>query len=299
MRVDPNLLNIVMFLCKEPDDTLGDVTKIPAATAFLVRVESQGETPRIWKYLVTARHNIECAKNPIYVRYNLKSGSFDHFKTLKDEWITSDDSDVSCLPFWKPGKPQPDVDHASIPEGQLVGSNATYSSPLLTAASKPVPVALGDDLAFIGLFSKHPGVNRNVPIVRFGNISAMPGDSIRLTTGDKQNPYSFDVVGYLAECKSWGGVSGSPVLWTTTVMARPIEAKGMKLAKQPLPLNGLLGLVSGHFDIEQRANVTGDLPGEIQTAINSGIAVVTPSSAITDLLNREDVAENRRSGIRG
>ena len=124
----------------------------------------------------------------------------------------------------------------------------------------------------------------------------MPGEPIRFTFGDQENPCSFDVVGYLAECKSWGGHSGSPVLWTSTVRGRIIEASGVKQAKQEHSINGLLGLVSGHFDIEQAANVTGEVLGRIETAINSGIAVITPASAITELLVRDDLVEARQSG---
>jgi hypothetical protein len=125
----------------------------------------------------------------------------------------------------------------------------------------------------------------------------MPGDPITVTLGDEQTFYYFDVVGYLAECRSWGGHSGSPVLWTTPRIGRVIEGEGMKGPQQPFLHTGLLGLVSGHFDIEQKARGTGDWPAEIRTAINSGIAVVTPASKIKDLIEREDVVEARHSQI--
>ena len=57
----------------------------------------------------------------------------------------------------------------------------------------------------------------------------------------------------------------------------------------------LLGLVSGHWDIDQKAKTTGDIFGEIRTAINSGIAAVTPAEAIRELLmDDEDVLEDRK-----
>ena len=296
MRVDPNLLNTVMFLCEDREDDSGNPRKIPAATAFLVRVEEARDDKLLtWKYLVTAHHNIERAVGTIYIRYNSSSGGVDHFESLKTEWIASDDSDVSCLPFWSPERPRPDIKHASFLLSELVGKDGTFSGPSLTEASTPSHVGLGDDLAFVGLFSKRPGTSRNVPIVRFGNVSAMPGDPITVTLGDEENAYNFDVVGYLAECKSWGGHSGSPVLWTTTRVGRVIEGEGMKGPKQSFLHTGLLGLVSAHFDIEQKAHGTGEMPAEIRTAINSGIAVVTPASKIIELLEREDVVDERKS----
>jgi hypothetical protein len=59
----------------------------------------------------------------------------------------------------------------------------------------------------------------------------------------------------------------------------------------------LLGLVSGHWDIKQKAETQGDIVGEIRTAINSGIAIVTPAEAIQDLLDREDVVADRHERV--
>ena len=89
MRVDPLLLNTVMFLCQEDLDPSGILQKVPRATAFLIRIKDGALT---WKYLVTARHNIERAHDPLFVRYNKKAGGFDHFETQKNDWIKSDDS---------------------------------------------------------------------------------------------------------------------------------------------------------------------------------------------------------------
>lgn len=69
----------------------------------------------------------------------------------------------------------------------------------------------------------------------------------------------------------------------------------MKGPKQSFIHTGLLGLVTAHFDIEQKAHGTGEIPAEIWTAINSGIAAVTPASNIIDLLEREDVVDERKS----
>ena len=110
MRIDPSLLNTVMFLCEDREDDFGNPQRVPAATAFLVRKEeSRDESLLTWKYLVTARHNIERAVDPVYVRYNLRSSGVDHFESFKTEWIHSDDSDVSCLPFWSPERTRPDM----------------------------------------------------------------------------------------------------------------------------------------------------------------------------------------------
>ena len=91
LRVDPNLLNCVVFLCQEKEDEeSGEIKMIPAGTSFFVRVEGEGAAAQT--YLVTARHNIDRARDPIYVRCNLRSGQLFHSKTLKEQWIASDNS---------------------------------------------------------------------------------------------------------------------------------------------------------------------------------------------------------------
>ncbi len=42
-----------------------------------------------------------------------------------------------------------------------------------------------------------------------------------------------------------------------------------------------------------KAETKGDILGEIQTQLNSGIAMVTPADAVKQLLMREDVVEHR------
>lgn len=289
MRIDPTLLNTVMFLCQKETTKAGQIEKMPKATAFLVRIEEDELT---WKYLVTAKHNIYMADDPIWVRYNKRLGGFDHLKTAKDEWIFSDDWDVACMNVWGPDNIQPEIDHASIPLNCFINDDFTYSGPPLTAASSPYKVGLGDDLAFVGLFTQHYGNTRMLPIVRFGNISALPGDPIkvRLKKGDQE--YPFDVTGFLAESRSWGGHSGSPVLWTATTRGREIIDEATKGPKTEFLLNGVLGLISAHFDIVQKADAKGDYAndaGRIFTPINSGIAVVTSAFAIRELLERDDI----------
>jgi hypothetical protein len=52
-------------------------------------------------------------------------------------------------------------------------------------------------------------------------------------------------------------------------------------------------MVNAHRTIEKKPDITGDILGDIRVRHNSGLAVVTPASAIMDLINREDVVEER------
>ena len=61
----------------------------------------------------------------------------------------------------------------------------------------------GDDVFFVGRFVNHEGRERNLPSVRFGNISQMPLEPIMI---DGRSQESF-----LVEARSISGYSGSPV----------------------------------------------------------------------------------------
>jgi hypothetical protein len=89
-------------------------------------------------------------------------------------------------------------------------------------------------------------------------------------------------VAYLIEFHSHGGLSGSPVYVHRRVAVLP-----------EVELINLLGLVSGHFDLDQVAETTGDIDGTVTVAINAGIGVVTPAEAVRELLWRDDVVEER------
>ena len=44
-------------------------------------------------------------------------------------------------------------------------------------------IGVGDEVFMIGLFHKHYGKTKNIPIMRIGNIAAMPEEPIAMRTG--------------------------------------------------------------------------------------------------------------------
>ena len=64
-------------------------------------------------------------------------------------------------------------------------------------------IEVGEEVFVTGLFSHHHGQSKNIPIVRVGNISAMPEEKIQT------KEHLMDA--YLIEARSIGGLSGSPV----------------------------------------------------------------------------------------
>ena len=171
-------------------------------------------------------------------------------------------------------------------------------------SDSPIQIEAGNDVSIIGLFAPHYGRSKSLPVARSGSIARMPSEPVEF-----MHPGGFysKAHAYLVEFRSWGGQSGSPVLVhrelfhliqvpLSSLPAHDGESKSeMVWVQSPrTEAFGLLGLVSGHFNIEQLAQTTGDIFGSITTAINSGIAIVTPAEAVRELLWRDDVVEDRQ-----
>jgi hypothetical protein len=147
-----------------------------------------GAVEGVYVYLVTAKHCVEKATRygSLFVRLNMKSGPV-QYQEIKTEWIYNDDegSDVAVLP---------DTECMPIPVGMLATDEII--------AEKRIGV--GDDVVVTGLFTKRSGNAKNIPILRAGMISAMPGEHL---IGEGAEEYQA----YLIEMRSTGGLSGSPV----------------------------------------------------------------------------------------
>jgi hypothetical protein len=123
--------------------------------------------------------------------------------------------------------------------------------------------------------------------MRTGTIAAMPGELITTKLGD--------TTAYLAEARSIGGLSGSPVF----------THLGGEFIK---PVH-FIGLVHGHYDLMTDASpASADvlIGSESDKNINMGIAIVVPSDAIVEVINksefndyRSDAAEHAREKKKG
>jgi hypothetical protein len=127
-------------------------------------------------------------------------------------------------------------------------------------------IGVGDDVFIIGRFLGHDGKDRNLPTVRFGAISMMPIEKVvNNHTGLKEESF-------LVEVRSTAGYSGSPAFLY----------RGETLGQD----TRLLGVVWGHFD-----------HGAPDAKTNSGMAAVTPSWALLEILYEEDVVAERQRAL--
>jgi hypothetical protein len=266
----------------------------PKATGFFT-LAGEGNIQR--SYLLTARHVVANVKKFIQrekletgvkawlaVRLNLKAGG-SQTVSLDDAiwWLHPDfcnSTDVAATPC---SFQQPYFDHFPIPLYGSVVENST------TDHLKRRGASLGQEIAIIGLFRNHRGRERNEPIVRVGNIAAMPDDQVLTDYGYTD--------GYLVEARSIGGLSGSPVfvnLWdgpNITLNIGVPRVEGTVDFKQYM----LFGLMHGHWDLP---NLTDDAVVEDgndkRESINSGIGVVIPVQKILETLYRPELVAMRK-----
>jgi hypothetical protein len=132
-------------------------------------------------------------------------------------------------------------------------------------------IGLGEETIIVGLFASHHGNARNIPIVRIGNIAAMPEEKVSTEIGK--------IDAYLVEARSIGGLSGSPVFVNMGIMrdrGGVLEVEKRVDGKKTVRAIYLLGLMHGHFD-------------DKKNSVNMGIGIVVPATKILEVINQEAV----------
>ena len=308
VAVPEEFLKSVVFLCVDEPDEDGIVQRIPKATGFFVRVPLNDGTAGGVDYLVTARHCIEAAVpyEKVFLRWNKKAGSFIDVPTLCTDWFfhyTADVAAILLLPSILPaGVQNSDFDTVGINVDRFVGPSPDYTFETTEDSDgSPIKVEskmlVGLETYFLGLFSQSSGIERALPVAKFGHISRMPS-MVDMKHGDGG---SFQSEAYLMEFQSWGGHSGSPVFFLNpTIQNTQMDIQGDWVLKDTnlVHFSGLMGVVSGHFEIPQSAVTTEVILETIETRLNSGIAIVTPADTIRNLIMREDVVEDRSDQVR-
>lgn len=281
MRVPDKLTTSICFLCtKRHGDEEERYTH--RGTGFFVSIPSEKFKDQVgFAYLVTARHNIVKASqegSDLYVRVNTKDGAT--YIKIVDEWYypDSDAIDVAVLPF-----------------SGRTGLNFTATAlPLAMFATNEVVkkyfIGIGEDLFMAGLFTSRHGRRKNLPILRTGIIAAMPEEP--LIDADTGLPY----YAYLAEVRSIGGLSGSPVY----ALVEPWHTEGkVTLKRGSLPewsqrKHFLLGVLRGHWDYKKQKDASADYDDNELDAVNMGIATVTPIQEVHSILFSEPLVQRRR-----
>jgi hypothetical protein len=141
-------------------------------------------------------------------------------------------------------------------------------------------IGLGTEVFLVGLFAHHFGKRKNIPIVRVGNISAMPEELVETRMGK--------IDAYLVEARSLGGLSGSPVFANLGVVRMHDGQLQMRTGD---PFLYLLGLMHGHWDLRV-SEIDDDVVDNtgIQR-VNMGIGIVVPAQKIIEVINQPRIVQ--------
>ena len=226
-------------------------------------------------HLVTAKHVADAiAPEEAVITMNAKDGMPLSLRTGTSKWFyhpTEPESvDVAVMPFGSPRFHEYDIE--GIPE-EIFATDQRIAD---------FQIGLGDELVIIGLFTRFYGTTSLTPIVRTGNIAMMPRDKLSAGTFGEMEVY-------LAEGRSIGGLSGSPVFVRNTVKL-PTQTPDGKLAS----LSGLggahlLGLVHGHWDVPPTFSKV-----EQEEKVNMGVSVIVPAKKILETLHNPELVALRK-----
>ena len=249
-----------------------------AGTVFFVGVGVPGDTlGNSFGYAVTAKHVIGGIKEKsvdgkVYFRLNLKDVGAEFAESKIDDWHfhpTDNSVDVAAMNFGASSM----LDHLVFPAAGIATADVINAQ----------KIGIGDEVFIVGLFVHHYGQQKNIPIIRIGNIAAMPEEKIQTA--------SEEMEAFLIESRSIGGLSGSPVF---------VNTAGARTIGNTLSLGGggifLLGLVHGHWDVppSQLDTVIVDNRRE---SVNIGIAIVVPAQKILELLNQPVFERSRNEAV--
>ena len=143
-------------------------------------------------YAVTNSHVVRSEQGgSTVVRVNRKDGGFDALPLDPDSWIHhGDGADIAVAPM-------------TLDEGTHRYTSIgpwTFVTP-----EQPMWFGVGADTVMVGRFVTHEGRQRNIPAARFGNVSVLPYEPVRVGLGGLAQER------FLVEEHSFSGYSGSPV----------------------------------------------------------------------------------------
>ena len=282
LRIPDTQLKLVGYVC-EVAQRDGDhvLAADPYATGFFVAIPC--ESPELHNnemyYFVTAKHVASDLKDrDICFSANKTGGGVTYdIPRIGRVWVlhpTDRNADVAVI-------------QVALSPTLLDAALVSKDSFGLPTRLRELNVGIGNDVYSIGLFSPFPGNERNVPIVRFGNVSMMPAETIQTDLGHTEM--------YLVEARSIGGMSGSPVFVRPTLSLQ-IARRGGTAATGFLNGTGetLLGMAQGHWDIREEEINKPAFTQDRKRGVNYGIALVVPAFKIYETIYQPGLVAMRR-----
>jgi hypothetical protein len=280
VRINENLKKCVLFL-----GILDDAGEFaPYGTGFVLGYR-MGEDS-FATYLVTVKHVLDdmlATKRPTVARLNLKGGG-SQTGNISEEWAfhpTDPKCDVAVTGF----RASPDTfDYSYLKPGFILTKEYLQAN----------DIGAGDQVFTVGLLVNHFGRERNIPIVRIGNIAAMPDERVDL--GDR---YGHQEV-YLVESRSIGGLSGSPVFLQTPPF-RIVRGEINVTADGNHLTEYLMGIHLGLFETKASGDtINADTAARRENfleAMSAGIGIVVPIQRVLEILETPEFISGRERAM--
>ena len=279
-RIDDDLLDCTVYLYASKAEA--EAGENSGGSGFLVSyASSRGISAGGFMYVVTNRHVIRSRYST--VRLNTADGKIDAIEYQPSEWTCSETDDLAV----------------KVLHGNMSGTDYRFrvvSQKMLLTKDQVARfnIGVGDEVAMIGRFINIEGKQRNTPTGRFGHIAQMPFEPI----DSEDQGASYQQESFLADIKSIGGYSGSPVFWD--MMAGPsvqVDTR-VTIARANGDTNRifLLGVDWAHirdwdcvYGIDRKPVPTGH-----QIEVNTGIAAIVPAWKLRDLLDNHPKLKKER-----
>jgi hypothetical protein len=275
-RVRDEFLNCVFYVYPSAEDA--HKAERRGGSGSLVQVELENNRERCIVYAVTNSHVIKrCGPLPA-ITINTKEGKRQVFTTANGDWRFLPNHDVAAVPV---------SFNSATHSVRHIGIDGVMTQELIAAQE----VGPGDETFMIGRFVNHEGKEKNLPTVRFGNISMMPYEPI-------EDEYGVLQESFLVECRSVPGYSGSPVFLNIDFnKPRPSEASKAQVILGRATEQRLLGIDWAHINsYDEVFEKTGEgkrLKTNLVARSNTSMAAVVPAWRIAELLNIEEFREMR------
>jgi hypothetical protein len=239
-------------------------------TGFFAGVSRLDDTTKSFVVFVTAKHVLQ-RKNKtfyddIYLRLNTIDGGSD---IVRFPLITKEGP---C--FMIHSDPTSDVAVIAVPSG-LTKHEIMYLSMSDMSDQQTLVregIREGDDVMFCGMFINYLGKKRNYPIYRFGKVALLT---------DERVPFEGEQAFlYLLETTAFGGNSGSPVFFKISPNRNPSQLVIGAPTKYYLA-----GIMRGFYGAQIDTAYAKTAAGDTVLFQNAGIAAVTPSYQVLEVLN--------------
>lgn len=277
-RIPDELLDCVIYLYRtEMDARTGERN---GGSGFLVAEPSVHAGVPAELYAVTNSHVIREGDAPV-VRLNTRDGRTDVIPLTADQWHHHQNGDdVAVCPI------------GLQPEHHRFMALKRTEWFFEQADLEGMDIGPGDDVFFIGRFINHEGQQKNLPTVRWGNISMLPYEPV-------EHPRGTLVDSFLIEARSLSGYSGSPVF---VYIGGPRhfrwhESRGLQGHPGPDWGFSLLGIDWGHqADYAKVLEPDSDtpVPEKWRVRQNSGIMNVVPAWKLAELLQEPELVQMRQ-----